>query len=1421
MDYKTTYIREGPRRGSFTVEQDLSTSTNCTSNAKPFVFKLGVCAMQSKVNSSPMQSILKRLAKSPDFQIIQFSENVLLHKPVSSWPIVDCLIAFHSRGYPFEKVKEYTQATNPVILNDLDGMHFLRSRVKVIQMLKECDIPTPSHIIVDHPLCTLGNPNHVFEEHYDYIVYNGLRLNKPFIEKPCDADNHNNYVYYPRNAGGGCKKLFRKIEDRSSIFCPDYHQVRRDGIYVYEEFLATFGTDVKVYTVGPFFAHAEARKAPTLDGKVQRTAHGKEVRYPVILSEFEKVMAYKIVETFKQVICGFDILRTTSGFSYVCDVNGWSFVKGNVKYYNDCAHVIRILFLTKLQKKYNFIPRELREGELSIEAEEDTLRKTFIEVDDSVIHPNDADEELRAMIVVMRHGDRQPKQKLKFETSEPELLEYHCQSESEDASNSSCVTISQPKEIKLKSPEELQCLLEKTRHIIKRMSLMSLEGIEANQLFEHFCSLQRVLQRGDGFSGINRKFQIKPVEWKSVISKSGDTLVVVTRQLIVAKWGGELTGVGQAQAEDLGKRLRAAMYPGDEEGGLLRLHSTFRHDLKIYTSDEGRCQVTSAAFTKGFLDLEGQLTPILVQMVMRNAKAHALLDNSSVQSKERDLCKKWLDTLFNSENGLDDMEPNLRECIKHSPGYQEAAQFFKKPRVNMIAIKERIEELVNALSFEIRRCEWATGPPSQVRGSLEDDNAVFDEDHYQSSQDVSKLPIVSQYYTEHLLDKLSNQMHKKLNNNCMTDGFPCNSCHLIFLLSDRLRDIRSRWQELSNSWYRVKKKRFDSSKLPDLVDNVRYDLIHNHTYIGTAALKAAFSIYTQVEPLASFLGPAEYGLTPKQKIVIGVSLIPKLLKKIIADITFSRQSPDVKNSEKFISSEQDLLQPSSNLKASSYSDTLHEQNTAASKKMDSNPLVYEQETSTVHQDENLYKTLKSPRRGSIQHETLLTIPHNQTVVINTDPLWGHQKPRQTPAQASFSNLTTSDGKKNAQDARHNDNGVHSLICKHNSIESEKWANKSEYGSMGMDEKLSRSSLEEKKKDEEDDDHDDTWSHFRLKEKDAKEMGIKSPWRIVRSRYYVASASHIFSLFNILLHGYGVLQKEKISDNSQKNLIDEESLDTATNITDIHYLSHIVFRVWEKRNVDSNNPNRFRVEIQFSTGAKDGFGSNYSMLREHAQAKQALFQKHLQHVLAHQSEISPSRLQSPLMNVVCSLKDSSVHCIHTDSPNIHKTEDVTKRAAERRHSVCYSHDSTLDGLDILNKSKSGLHNDNFASSINKYDVSASQPQMSIVSSQFDKWSSSGTQPESFYEEKQVFETNDSELEENTHHSLRSFNGNKIESKVNSSDHQSPHRISGDPVPPYCEINPLHRLTRNCSVEILEKMVYALLSQAKELRNDLSF
>jgi len=84
--------------------------------------------------------------------------------------------------------------------------------------------------------------------------------------------------------------------------------------------------------------------------------------------------------------------------------------------------------------------------------------------------------------------------------------------------------------------------------------------------------------------------------------------------LMIIKWGGDLTETGKRQGEQLGSRFRNELYPV-EEGGLLRLHSTFRHDLKLFTSDEGRVQMTAAAFAKGFLELEGDLTPILVSLV--------------------------------------------------------------------------------------------------------------------------------------------------------------------------------------------------------------------------------------------------------------------------------------------------------------------------------------------------------------------------------------------------------------------------------------------------------------------------------------------------------------------------------------------------------------------------------------------------------------------------------------------------------------------------------------------------------------------------------------------------------------------------------------------------------------------------------------
>lgn len=290
--------------------------------------KIGVCVMEKKVFSAPMGEILDRLQSFGEFEILHFGDKVILEDPIESWPICDCLIAFHSSGYPLEKAQAYAALRKPFLVNELDPQYLLHDRRKVYEHLEMYGIPVPRYACVNRKV-----PNqdlHYFVEEEDFVEVHGERFWKPFVEKPVNGDDHSIMIYYPSSAGGGMKELFRKIGNRSSEFHPDVRRVRREGSYIYEEFMATGGTDVKVYTVGPEYAHAEARKSPVVDGVVMRNTDGKEVRYPVLLTPAEKQMAREVCIAFRQAVCGFDLLRS-EGCSYVCDVNGWSFVKNSYK----------------------------------------------------------------------------------------------------------------------------------------------------------------------------------------------------------------------------------------------------------------------------------------------------------------------------------------------------------------------------------------------------------------------------------------------------------------------------------------------------------------------------------------------------------------------------------------------------------------------------------------------------------------------------------------------------------------------------------------------------------------------------------------------------------------------------------------------------------------------------------------------------------------------------------------------------------------------------------------------------------------------------------------------------------------------------------------------------------------------------------
>ncbi|XP_053542677.1 inositol hexakisphosphate and diphosphoinositol-pentakisphosphate kinase 2 isoform X6 [Ictalurus punctatus] len=564
---------------------------------------VGICAMAKKSKSKPMKEILERLCLFKYITVVTFEEEVILNEPVEKWPLCDCLISFHSKGFPLDKAVAYEKLRNPFVINDLDLQYCIQDRREVYRILKAEGIQLPRYAVLNRDPARPEECNLVEGE--DHVEVNGEIFQKPFVEKPVSAEDHNVYIYYPTSAGGGSQRLFRKIGSRSSVYSPE-SSVRKTGSYIYEEFMPTDGTDVKVYTVGPDYAHAEARKSPALDGKVERDSEGKEVRYPVILNAREKLIAWKVCLAFKQTVCGFDLLRA-NGQSYVCDVNGFSFVKNSMKYYDDCAKILGNIIMRELAPQFQ-IPWSIP-----------------LEAEDIPIVPTTSGTmmELRCVIAVIRHGDRTPKQKMKMEVRHQRFFDLFEKYEGYKSGK-----------LKLKKPKQLQEVLDIARQLLVELGQNNDTEIEESKA--KLEQLKTVLEMYGHFSGINRKVQLTylPHGCPKTSSEEEDVRRDDPSLLLVLKWGGELTPAGRVQAEELGRAFRC-MYPGgqgDYAGfpgcGLLRLHSTYRHDLKIYASDEGRVQMTAAAFAKGLLALEGELTPILVQMV-KSANMNGLLDSDS------------------------------------------------------------------------------------------------------------------------------------------------------------------------------------------------------------------------------------------------------------------------------------------------------------------------------------------------------------------------------------------------------------------------------------------------------------------------------------------------------------------------------------------------------------------------------------------------------------------------------------------------------------------------------------------------------------------------------------------------------------------------------------------------------------------------
>jgi inositol hexakisphosphate/diphosphoinositol-pentakisphosphate kinase len=275
--------------------------------------------------------------------------------------------------------------------------------------------------------------------------------------------------------------------------------------------------------------------------------------------------------------------------------------------------------------------------------------------------------------------------------------------------------------------------------------------------------------------------QIKPRKFEEYEDDNGIIRQRCKEVQLILKWGGNLTKLGEKQSIRLGKRFRHEMYPDAPGGGILRLHSTFRHDLKIKTSDEGRVMKTAAAFAKGLLELEGDLPPILVSLVHKEKGSLHMLDPSGNKEvkMELDECKEKITA--NLQRDID-IERASSEELEQLVGpedltsLRDALRQVGNPRRALFAIHRTMGELLCELeemlgsfgSGDEKRIEGGEG----VRGENEDDVA---------------LSGVKLYKGETLLE------------------------------------LTERWRFIYDRLYDPDADQFDLSRIPDVHDNVRFE----------------------------------------------------------------------------------------------------------------------------------------------------------------------------------------------------------------------------------------------------------------------------------------------------------------------------------------------------------------------------------------------------------------------------------------------------------------------------------------------------------------------------------------------------------------------------------------------------------------------
>ena len=93
--------------------------------------------------------------------------------------------------------------------------------------------------------------------------------------------------------------------------------------------------------------------------------------------------------------------------------------------------------------------------------------------------------------------------------------------------------------------------------------------------------------------------------------------------------------------------------------------------------------------------------------------------------------------------------------------------------------------------------------------------------------------------------------------------------------------MERRWCKLEKDFLNQKNGLFDISKVPDIYDCIKYDLLHNSSIMKCDTTE---ELYTYAKNMADVVIPQEYGMTRAEKLTIAQGICAPLLRKIKQDL---------------------------------------------------------------------------------------------------------------------------------------------------------------------------------------------------------------------------------------------------------------------------------------------------------------------------------------------------------------------------------------------------------------------------------------------------------------------------------------------------------------------------------------------------------